>query len=89
MSKSYPITRNCNFESRDDAEGKAIHAARKAVESGRCDWPCVIDAMDDLEDVLIQHADSGSEQSVRLCTEAERPVVDAFAAWAASQDEEI
>lgn len=85
MTASYPIIRNCNFESRDDAEGKAIHAARKAVESGQCDWPSVIDAMEDLESVLLEHAESGSEKSMRLCNEAEQAVVDTWMTYVAAE----
>lgn len=79
MSKPmYPITANCNFESRDDAEGKAIHAARKAVEAGRIKDANLIEAMDALEETLTDHADSGSRESVELCAKAEARVVAAY-----------
>lgn len=87
MKTAYPITANCNFESRDDAEGKAIHAARKTVDSGRCDCSAVIEALEDLEGVLTDHADSGSEESVRLCGDAEQAVASAYARWHSSQGE--
>lgn len=81
---TYPIIANCNFESRDDAEGKAIHAARKAVETGRCRDAALIEALDDLESVLTDHADGGSERAVRICNEAERVVV---TAWTSAKSE--
>lgn len=83
---SFPIIANCNFESRDD-EGKAIHKARKAMESGTCDWPTLFDALEDLEDTLYEHADSGDEKSVKLCASAERAVVAAWHDYLASQEE--
>ena len=77
---SYPIIANCNFETRDDAEGKAIHEARKAVESGLTDDADLLSALDALEAVLTEHADNGSVSSVALCDDAEQAVV---AAWTA------
>lgn len=78
---SYPIINNCNFESRDDAAARAIHAARKAVESGRCDNSAVMESLDHLESVLTDHADDGGVESVQICRRAEAAVV---AAWEAA-----
>ena len=79
MSKPmYPITANCNFESRGDAAGQAIHNACKAVESGRVTSADLIEAMEFLEETLTDHADSGSTVSVELCAKAEAAVVAAY-----------
>ncbi len=71
---SYPITSNCNFESRDDARGRAVHAARKAVESGRITEDTLADALDRLEDVLSEYADSEYAHARELCRQAEADV---------------
>lgn len=76
---SWPIVRNCNFESRDDDDGRAIHAARKALDAGLVhDNEALAEAMDELESVLEEHAESESCLSVEACERAEAKVV---AAW--------
>lgn len=77
-TNSYPIIANCNFESRDDDEGRAIHEARKAAESGLTEDADLIEALESLEETLAEHAESGSEVSVKACEAAEAAVV---AAW--------
>jgi hypothetical protein len=78
--RSYPITGNCNFESRDDAIGRAIYAARKAVESGHVNDADLIVSLDNLEDTLSEYAERGDKKAVRACREAESAVSDAWAA---------
>lgn len=79
---TYPIISNCNFESRDDARGKAIHAARLALEAGLSADSDLLDAMDSLEDTLAEHAESSDVDSVDACRAAEREVERAYLAVA-------
>ena len=53
----YPIVANCNFESRDDQDGKDIHEARKAIDAGLTDDVNLVEAMEELEEALTEHAD--------------------------------
>lgn len=78
MNATYPIIANCNFESRDDETGRAIHEIRKAIEAGLVDDESLAYAMDGLESTLEDHADSGSDRSVALCREAESDVLRAW-----------
>lgn len=78
MKTAYAIMANCNFESRDDACGKAIHAARKALESGLTDDAALTEAMDRLEETLGDFADESDVESVNKCRGAERAVEDAW-----------
>lgn len=81
----YRIIRNCNFESRDDEIGQAIHAARKAVEAQRTDDAELIDALDMLEETLAEHAESQHEAGMTACREAESQVSIEWAAVSARQ----
>lgn len=78
MATTYGIIANCNFENRDDAAGKAIHAARKAVESRLTTDAELVAALDSLEETLAEHAESGDVNSVEACREAEAAVVAAY-----------
>ena len=80
---TFPIVSNCNFASRDDSTGRAIHRARKAVEAGRVTDERLIEALENLEDVLTEHADSQYAEQMELCRAAEREV---GAAWAAIKE---
>ena len=76
----YPIIDNCNFESRDDETGKAVHAANKfarrnkniAAESG------LTEALDDLEETLGRYADRDDAESAQRCASAETDVAAAY-----------
>jgi len=83
---SYPITANCNFESRDDACGVAIHAAREAVESGLTDDTSLIESLDDLETVLMECADKDDVASRERCRGAECAV---HACWTEETQEAV
>ncbi len=74
MRNNYPIVANCNFESRDDATGKAVHCAREAIDATLtfdCD---LIDAMQDLEKTLDEYGDKFDVVSQEYCEEAEQGV---------------
>ena len=75
---TYPIIANCNFESRDDDDGKAIHAARLAVEARLVDDADLIGALDELESILEECGDKADVQSGDIMDSAERDVVDAW-----------
>jgi ClpP class serine protease len=75
---TYPIIANCNFSSRDDEQGKAIHAARQAVEAGLTDDAGLIDALGDLEDTLAEYAESDSVTAVQDCRYHEAAVLTAW-----------
>jgi hypothetical protein len=72
----HPIIDNCNFESRDDETGKAVHAASRfarlhrkiAADSG------LIAALDDLEETLGLCADRDDVESAQRCASAEADV---------------
>lgn len=72
---TYGIICNCNYESSDNASDKLILRAAKAAEAGRVDSAELTEALDALEEALAEHADSGSERSVKLCQQAEDAVV--------------
>lgn len=74
----YPIMQNCNFESRNDATGQAVHAARQAAEADLTDDTALIEALESLEDVLEELADKTDTLSMRACDDAENVVA---AAW--------
>ncbi len=84
---SYPITENCNFEARDDAVGKAVHAAVQfaarrpsaAAASG------LTAALDELEETLAKWADVPTTTATYICSVAERAVADE---WAKQQADE-
>ncbi len=84
---SYPITENCNFESRDDAVGKAVHAAVRfaelrpsaAANSG------LATALEELEETLAEWADVPTTRAADICSAAERAVADE---WAKQQADE-
>lgn len=78
MMHKYPIMANCNFESRDDDQGKAVHAARVAVEAGFTSHGVLVDALDALETTLAEYADQGDPVSVDICEAAEMAVVNAW-----------
>jgi hypothetical protein len=81
---TYLMIPNCNFESRDDDTGRAIHQARQAVESGLTDDASLVAALDALEETLRNHADDGCMDAVEACRDAEQAVA---AAWTpATQD---
>lgn len=80
--KTYPIIRNCNFES-DDAISLAVSAAR----GGMTKDPTLINALDALESTLIELADNGDVESVDTCRSAESVVRSAYADVAAEIDE--
>lgn len=86
MPKSFPIIANCNFESRDDEQGKAIYKAWKAAEAGLTDNEALFDALDELDTVLAEHADSDNVLSIEACREAEEAVVKA---WTEEIQEEV
>jgi len=74
------IIDNCNFESRDDETGKAVHAANRfarlhrkiAADSG------LIAALDDLEETLGLYADRDDAESAQRCASAETDVAAAY-----------
>lgn len=70
---TYPTIRNCNFSSRHDDRGRHVREAVLAADRG-CDDCDLIGALDDLEATLADHAESDSEESMRLCREAEAAV---------------
>lgn len=83
----HPIIDNCNFESRDDETGKAVHAANKfaqtnkkiAADSG------LVEALDDLEETLGRYADRDDAESVQRCDSAEAGVAAAYLVAAAAE----
>ena len=76
---SYPIISNCNFESRDDEQGIAVHKARLAAECGKVDDELeLLVRLDDLESILHHHADKDDAESVTKCRDAEE---DVYSAW--------
>ena len=84
----HPIVDNCNFESRDDETGKAVHAANKfariykniAAESG------LAAALDELEETLGRYADRYDAESAQRCASAEQGVAAAYL-YAFNRDE--
>jgi hypothetical protein len=76
----HPIIDNCNFESRDDEIGKAVHAANRfarlhrkiAADSG------LIAALDDLEGTLGLYADRDDVESAQRCASTETAVAAAY-----------
>lgn len=82
----YPTIRNCNFSSREDDRGRHVHEAILAADRG-CEDCNLIGALDDLEATLADHAESDSEESMRLCREAEEAVESAFLAPVARHEE--
>jgi hypothetical protein len=72
--KTYAIIANCNFESRDDQQGQAIHAARKAIEAGLTHDAALIFSMDELEETLSEYAESDSANATACCRRAEANV---------------
>ena len=79
MATTYGIIGNCNFESRADATGRAVHAAVRAVEHGRCNDGDLVSALDSLEATLEEHATSDYTASREACREAEQAGLHAFA----------
>lgn len=75
----YLTIRNCNFASRHDDRGRHVREALTAADRG-CEDCDMIGALDDLEATLADHAESDSEESMRLCREAEEAVEAAFLA---------
>lgn len=69
----FPTIRNCNFSSREDDRGRHVREALTAADRG-CEDCDLIGALDDLEATLADHAEDGSEESMRLCREAEEAV---------------
>jgi hypothetical protein len=78
MKKTYPIIANCNFETRDDERGRAIHAARKAAEAGLTTDADLLAALDALEETLTEHAESQYADGMEACRVAERGVESAW-----------
>lgn len=85
MTGRFAIVRNCNFDSRDDEQGKAVLAAVKFVETSHrltsSGGQTLETALDDLEDTLGELADRMmTEDEKRQCDEAEAAVAAALAA---------
>jgi hypothetical protein len=70
----WPTIRNCNFSTRDDVRGQHIWEAIVNVFELGCDDADLLATLDDLEAVLVEHAESDSETSEKACTEAEESV---------------
>lgn len=90
MKHSYPIISNCNFESRDDDTGRAIHAAAEAARAGLIDDQDMIEALDALEEMLEEHAESQHVVGMEACNAAEHVAADRWAeiaddVWAARE----
>lgn len=75
MATDYPIIANCNYESADD---DTIHRIRIAVDKGLTDDEALVEALDDLEETLEEHAESADMLSTQACERAEAAVL---AAW--------
>ena len=76
----HPIIDNCNFESRDDETGKAVHSANKFARVNRkisADSGLTA-ALDDLEDTLGLYADRDDAESAQRCASAETAVAAAY-----------
>lgn len=86
-NRIFPIIANCNFESRDDARGKAIHAARKAAEAGLTDDAALLDALQSLEETLGEYAEKGDRQSIQECRAAESQVLRCWTDWVQAEIE--
>lgn len=76
MTKTYPVIRNCNYQTPDSDRAEAVLAALRLVDQGCVDCD-LIGAMDDLEATLSQHATSDSEHSRLACLAHEDAVADA------------
>lgn len=77
--RPWPTIRNCNFAARHDDRGRHVREALTAAGRG-CEDCDLIGALDNLEATLADHAESDSEESMRLCREAEEAVESAFLA---------
>jgi hypothetical protein len=51
MTKTFPVIRNCNYQSPDNDRAEAVLAALRLVDQGCVDCD-LLGAMDDLEQVL-------------------------------------
>jgi hypothetical protein len=69
----YGIIHNCNYESTDP-----ILRACKAVEAGHTGDLSLVAALDNLEDVLSEYAESQYVAGREACRRAERQVLDAW-----------
>jgi hypothetical protein len=76
MTKTFPVIRNCNYQSPDNDRAEAVLAALRLVDQGCVDCD-LLGAMDDLEATLAHHATSDSEYSLLACVAHEDAVADA------------
>lgn len=88
MSSVYPTISNCNYETNETDVGRAVHAAHRAVRSGRCQYRETVDAVAALEETLTEELTASGEYergelSEQACAAAEEYVAECWARYQA------
>ena len=87
MTKRWPVIRNCNFNTREDALGQNVWRAVAEADRG-CEDCDLIGSLDDLEATLSKYAGRDSAFAEAECLNAEESVESAILAIDAAFEKE-